>query len=94
MKLLPRFGSPGKPLDSAILRAMRFGPGWMLIAWLAATPLGASGQEHTAKDEDAAPAPTPPAPQNRSLGLDRLLSTGEGGDYGVKDGAEPLPPPT
>ena len=28
------------------------------------------------------------------LGLDRLLSTGEGGDYGVKDGAEPLPPPT
>ena len=27
------------------------------------------------------------------LGLDRLLSTGEGGDYGVKDGAEPLPPP-
>lgn len=27
------------------------------------------------------------------LGLDRLLSTGQGGDYGVKDGAEPLPPP-
>jgi len=27
------------------------------------------------------------------MGLDRLLSTGEGGDYGVKDGADPLPPP-
>jgi hypothetical protein len=27
------------------------------------------------------------------LGLDRLLETGEGGDFGVKDGAEPLPPP-
>jgi hypothetical protein len=27
------------------------------------------------------------------MGLDRLLATGEGGDYGVKDGAEPLPPP-
>lgn len=26
------------------------------------------------------------------LGLDRLLVTGQGGDYGVKDGAEPLPP--
>jgi hypothetical protein len=27
------------------------------------------------------------------LGLDRLLASGEGGDYGAKDGAEPLPPP-
>ena len=27
------------------------------------------------------------------LGLDRLLATGEGGDFGAKDGAEPLPPP-
>lgn len=27
------------------------------------------------------------------LGLDRLLASGEGGDYGVKDGAVPLPPP-
>jgi hypothetical protein len=27
------------------------------------------------------------------LGLDRLLATGVGGDFGVKDGAEPLPPP-
>lgn len=27
------------------------------------------------------------------LGVDRLLATGLGGDYGVKDGAEPLPPP-
>lgn len=27
------------------------------------------------------------------LGLDRLLTTGDGGDYGVKDGAAPLPPP-
>ena len=27
------------------------------------------------------------------LGLDRLLSSGVGGNYGVKDGAEPLPPP-
>jgi hypothetical protein len=26
------------------------------------------------------------------LGLDRLLTTGEGGTYGLKDGAEPLPP--
>jgi hypothetical protein len=26
------------------------------------------------------------------LGLDRLLATGEGGDFGAKDGAEPLPP--
>jgi hypothetical protein len=26
------------------------------------------------------------------LGLDRLLATGEGGTYGVKDGADPLPP--
>ncbi len=26
------------------------------------------------------------------LGLDELLSTGQGGDYGIKDGAEPLPP--
>jgi hypothetical protein len=28
------------------------------------------------------------------LGLDRLLVTGDGGDYGVKDGATPLPPPS
>lgn len=28
------------------------------------------------------------------LGLDQLLSTGRGGAYGVKDGAEPLPPPS
>jgi outer membrane murein-binding lipoprotein Lpp len=28
------------------------------------------------------------------LGLDRLLRTGDGGAYGVKDGADPLPPPT
>jgi hypothetical protein len=28
------------------------------------------------------------------LGLDRFLSTGEAGTYGVKDGAEPLPPLT
>jgi hypothetical protein len=27
------------------------------------------------------------------LGLQRLILTGEGGDYGVKDGSEPLPPP-
>jgi hypothetical protein len=27
------------------------------------------------------------------LGIDDLLSTGTGGAYGVKDGAEPLPPP-
>jgi Copper transport outer membrane protein, MctB len=27
------------------------------------------------------------------LGLEQLLATGEGGSYGVKDGAEPLPPP-
>lgn len=27
------------------------------------------------------------------LGLDRLLSLGQGGDYGVKDGAQALPPP-
>jgi hypothetical protein len=26
------------------------------------------------------------------LGLDRLLATGEGGTYGLKDGADPLPP--
>jgi len=26
------------------------------------------------------------------LGLDRLLSTGDGGDFGVKDEAAPLPP--
>lgn len=26
------------------------------------------------------------------LGLDELLSTGQGGTYGIKDGAEPLPP--
>jgi len=26
------------------------------------------------------------------LGLDELLSTGQGGAYGIKDGAEPLPP--
>jgi hypothetical protein len=26
------------------------------------------------------------------LGLDELLSSGQGGDYGIKDGAEPLPP--
>jgi hypothetical protein len=26
------------------------------------------------------------------LGLDRLLATGEGGRYGLKDGADPLPP--
>jgi hypothetical protein len=26
------------------------------------------------------------------LGVDRLLATGVGGDYGIKDGAEPLPP--
>jgi hypothetical protein len=28
------------------------------------------------------------------LGLDELLTTGRGGAYGVKDGAEPLPPPS
>ncbi len=28
------------------------------------------------------------------LGLQRLLTDGDGGDYGVKDGAVPLPPPT
>jgi hypothetical protein len=27
------------------------------------------------------------------LGLEELLATGNGGAYGVKDGAEPLPPP-
>lgn len=27
------------------------------------------------------------------LGLDRLLLTGQGGAYGLKDGAQPLPPP-
>jgi RNA-binding protein YhbY len=27
------------------------------------------------------------------LGLEKLLATGSGGAYGVKDGAEPLPPP-
>jgi len=27
------------------------------------------------------------------LGLEQLVTTGEGGDYGVKDGAVPLPPP-
>jgi len=27
------------------------------------------------------------------LGLEELLATGTGGAYGVKDGAEPLPPP-
>jgi hypothetical protein len=26
------------------------------------------------------------------LGLDELLTSGQGGDYGIKDGAEPLPP--
>jgi hypothetical protein len=26
------------------------------------------------------------------LGLEELLATGNGGAYGVKDGAEPLPP--
>jgi hypothetical protein len=26
------------------------------------------------------------------LGLDRLLDTGQGGAYGIEDGADPLPP--
>jgi hypothetical protein len=28
------------------------------------------------------------------LGLDELLATGEGGAYGIKDGARLLPPPS
>ena len=33
-----------------------------------------------------------PAAQTLVLGLQRRLLSGDGGDYGVKDGAAPLPP--